>query len=210
MVAQIVCVVCSLSLEPSNTELTFHRFPTESTALIIKWQNALGSVLSRVPVDAIKDSVICSRHFTSEDFSFVDGKLILKSDAVPSVFPETKADSDHPPIHGSNFASTSTVNNMTVSRHYPRTTSTCTETTKIVTPSSIESLVLPMIDIDGELAKTSATVKMLVRQNKLLRLRVRRLKTVLKRMQKDDVLTDDYLDSLEVKVRAIFLLSPFR
>lgn len=201
MVAQIVCVVCSLSPEPSTTEITFHRFPVENSILIEKWQKALGSVLSDRPMDNFIDTLICSRHFISDDFSFIDGKLILKSNAVPSVFPSTKIVVDMPPLHGNNFASTSTVYHMTQSRNYPQATSTCTETSKVITPSIIENLRMPSILCVGDLKGTNECLNILTQENKLLKQRMKRVQILLKRMEKDNLLTNEYLDSLKTQVR---------
>lgn len=206
MVAEIVCVVCSLSSEPRTTEITFHRFPVDNSNLIEKWQIALGSILSDSPIETFKDTLICSRHFISDDFSFIDGKLILKSDAVPSVFPPIKHDADKPPTHGNNFASTSTVYNMTDSKNYPRTTSTYTETSKIISPSIIEALSLPKMTTGFDILESKAALNIVKQENKLLKRRLKRLQTFLKRMEHDNLLTTEYIDSLKPKVFAISLL----
>lgn len=163
MVAQIICVACSLAPEARFIEITFHKFPkaADNSALATAWKDALTASGKRHDGDLL-DIYICSRHFVSDDFEFTDGKLILKSDAVPSIFtplpieeqqkldekngttevksPERNSSifKDTPVTHGGNFAFTSTVNLLTTARNHILTLPTLTDTPKITTPSYTE------------------------------------------------------------------------
>lgn len=234
MVAQIICMVCSLSPEPTTTEITFHKFPRTNSSLIDAWKKALSGALERDLEIDLNDTYICSRHFTSNDFSFIDGKLILLPNAIPSVFPTNKPISndiqhannesiakepsdecnlndENPPTHGNNFASTSTINFMTISRNNFCTTSVCTETSKTMTPSIIEYVptvkdISDFEKINGKLSDNAKkalkdnriTIRAYKRRNAGLQGKIKKMHEIFKRMQRDNLLTDSYLDNLRV------------
>lgn len=205
MVAHITCTVCLTQWELCSPEITFHHFPIKNESQMNSWRSIL-TANTKIDFDP-KEAFICSRHFTSDDFSFIDGKLVLRDSAVPSLFPPKRSNSsqqisdERPPIHGSNFASTATVNYVTVSSNYPRATSSCTESTRIIAPSIYEISALKGIN---EISKSSnlATEK-LQKSNKNLRLKLKRLHLLLKRMKKDEILTGNYVDGLEQDVSFI-------
>lgn len=165
MVAKIICVACSLEPEVHTTEITFHKFPNnvENVELASAWANALSTNTEKSIDGNLKDIFICSRHFTSDDFEFVDGKLILKPGAIPSIFVPISAQNlslpkilqtqtssedtasnpdknwmDTPTTAGANFAWTSTINQMTTSRNNILTLPSLTDTPKVLTPSFTE------------------------------------------------------------------------
>lgn len=223
MVAQIICVVCSLAPDTTEktTEITFHRFPCDDNqSQIDAWRNAVTAAIGRDIEIELKNSYICSRHFTSDDFTFIDGKLILQSLAVPSVFlaktmggSNTDIDAhstdnqvETTPIHGSNFASTSTINFMTFSRNYPRTTSTCTETTKTTTPSHSEALPsgrdgLVSDDALKIIEANRIKINAYKRRTSVQQQKIKRMSNLLRQMRRDHLLTDEYMAQLSVRLR---------
>uniref|UniRef100_A0A6P7GMT3 THAP domain-containing protein 4-like n=1 Tax=Diabrotica virgifera virgifera TaxID=50390 RepID=A0A6P7GMT3_DIAVI len=65
-----------------NEKMKFHRFPTDPNRRKL-WLNAV----RRVNFIPSKTTVICEKHFTSEDYELnVYGNRMLKKSAVPSVF----------------------------------------------------------------------------------------------------------------------------
>lgn len=225
MVAQIVCVVCSLAPDTTEktSEITFHRFPCDDNQQQIDaWRIAVTAAIGSDIELELKNSFICSRHFTSDDFSFTDGKLILQSSAVPSVFltnamggSNTDIDThstdkkiEPPPTHGNNFASTSTINFMTFSRNYPRTTSTCTETTKSSTTSASEALPSGrdgIVDDDALklLEANRIEIKTHKRRISAQQLKIKRMSNLLRQLRRDNLLTDEYMVQLSVSRRRL-------
>lgn len=233
MVAQINCVACSLAPEITTTEITFHKFPdVENTALEAAWSKVLSINIEKSIDGNLKDIFICSRHFISDDFEFVDGKLILKGGAVPSIFPprqlkttaETLASSaklwqDVPTTHGANFAFTSTINQLTIARNHVATLTTSTDTPTILTSSFSEYI--PTISdinaferINGKLSDDAKkalkdsriTVRAYKKRNILLMRKNKTLTKLVAKMRDDNLLTNDYIQSLQVKlgIRSIF------
>lgn len=220
MVAQIICVVCSLAADTTEktTEITFHRFPCEENhTQIDAWRHAVTAAIGRDIEIELKNTYICSRHFTSDDFSFIDGKLILQSLAVPSVFllktssdsgndsHAMKMDAESPPAHGNNFASTSTINFMTFSRNYPRTTSTCTETTKTSTTSASESLPSGRDELVNDdtlkiLESNRIKINAYKRRTSVQQQKIKRMSNLLRQLRRDSLLTDEYMAELSVSL----------
>lgn len=218
MVAQIICVVCSLAPDTTEktTEITFHRFPCDDNQTQIDaWRHAVTAAIGRDIEIELKNSYICSRHFKSDDFSFIDGKLILQTSAVPSVFlaktmdrtsvgtDSSEAKVEPPPTHGNNFASTSTINFMTFSRNYPRTTSTCTETTKTMTPSAIVTLPSGRDGIVSDdalkiLEANRIQINAYQRRVSAQQQKIKRMSNLLRRLRRDNQLTDEYMAKLSV------------
>lgn len=240
MVAQIICVACSLAPEFNTTEITFHKFPNnvENVVLATAWKNALSTNTDKSIDGNLKDIFICSRHFTSDDFEFVDGKLILKPGAIPSIFipisaqdlskPKTlqsqtssedtasNADKDWldtPTTAGANFAWTSTINQLTTSRNNILTLPSLTDTPKILTPSFTEYIptasdINAFEKINGKLSNDAKkalkdsriTVRTYKKRNIQLQRKYKNLTKLVIKMRDDNLLTDDYIQSLQVNL----------
>lgn len=220
MVAQIICMVCALAPDSTEktTEITFHRFPCdENQSQIDAWRQAVTAAIGRDIEIELKNSYICSRHFKSDDFSFTDGKLILQTSAVPSVFlAKTMEGScvdidsngtkvEPPPTHGNNFASTSTINFMTFSHNYPRTTSTCTETTKSMMPSAIVTLPSGRDGIVNDdalkiLEANRIQINAYKRRLSVQQQKIKRMSNLLRQLRRDNQLTDEYMAKLSVSI----------
>lgn len=200
-----------------TSEISFHRFPCgdNNQHLIDVWRSAIHEAVGKTIEIELKEAYICSRHFTSDNFALSDGKTVLHSSAVPSVFAttgDTDVESDDkdkkpamPPVHGNNFASTSTINFMTISRNYPRTTSTCTETTKTSTTSASESL-QNASDVnmnDGVVQKITKKMQATKRRMLMQQRKLKRMSNLVRRMRSDNLLTDEYLAQLTVCLESL-------
>lgn len=237
MVSQVVCVVCSISPEPHTTEITFHKFPSaiEAPNVFNEWKKALASVISVESSELVlKDTYICSRHFTAIDFTFVDGKLILLKAAVPTRIIEehyssskkTKSSKEYEPSqHANNFASTLTKDFMTTSRSnlMVRSAMVSTETSRILTPTTAEFFTtmrnenLEKNDLNVkkteeskipdaiEAKVTDAEIKIVddvlpdpKKRNIDLEHKIQDFHKIFKRLRRDNLLTESYLDQLKV------------
>ncbi|KAJ8679567.1 hypothetical protein QAD02_015354 [Eretmocerus hayati] len=84
------CSVCGVERLPSgNTNRSFHKFP-KSVDLREKWFEAIGRRIS------YKTAVVCSDHFTREDFRpHSESRPLLKTDAIPSIIFRNHSSSCH-------------------------------------------------------------------------------------------------------------------
>lgn len=215
MVAQVMCLVCSISPEPQTTEITFHKFPNaiEASDIFAEWKKAL---CGAIPVDSnMSDSYICSRHFKVDDFAFVHGKLILLKNAIPSRI--LKDDYDNaskdrnnyePTAHSNNFATTLSKDNMTTSLKHLRSDMVCTETSRVLTPTVTE-YITKQASLDGKLVDSVAQeiLQATRKRNADLEIKIREFHKIFKRLRNDNLLTEIYVNQLEVCARRTILLS---
>ncbi|XDV31414.1 hypothetical protein PO909_034103 [Leuciscus waleckii] len=74
---------------PGNT-MIFHRIPTKNTDLMNRWLLVLG-IVPNTPVNTIKKYLVCSEHFTEDDYfekmqvATRTMKRVLKDTAIPSI-----------------------------------------------------------------------------------------------------------------------------
>lgn len=91
MVRRCVIDGCdSKSSNPDHKGVTFHSFPFDSKTREIWIENC------HIPADKniTKNILVCSRHFRRADFTSIkNGKFLLKSGSIPTVFPWKKPDS---------------------------------------------------------------------------------------------------------------------
>lgn len=222
MVSQVVCVVCSISPEAKTAEITFHKFPSaiELSEVFGEWKKALASVISVDSSELIlKDTYICSRHFTAKDFTFVDGKLILHKTAVPTRIIEehysssekTKSLNEYEPSqHASNFATTLTKDFMTTSRNnlMVRSAMVSTETSRVLTPTTAEIITTMRnekheendwkVNITEE-AKIEETISSDSKKRDIdLEHKIQDFHKIFKRLRRDNLLTESYMVQLKV------------
>lgn len=220
MVSQVICVVCSVLPEPRTTQITFYKFPkaSESPALFKTWKNALTEALSNERPELLDDSnlhdtYVCSQHFTASDFSFDNGKLVLKKDAVPTrvakclyeiaaekiqdIFSKEYAPSSH-----GNFASTVTNDFVTTSHHNLRSDLISTETSRALTPSVSACISFAKSRQDGIIfnisENDSGDILSAKKRHADLECKVESYEKIFKRLKSDNLLTESYVDKLKV------------
>lgn len=219
MVSQVICVICSILPEPKTTEITFHRFPNaiESPAAYKIWKNAFVDALTEEQPEILNDahlcdSFVCSRHFIATDFTFVNGKLVLIQNAVPTRITKNMYESIdinqlikttkeyEPSSRGDNFATTLMKNFVTTSRNHLHSDLVCTETSRALTPSVSEYIMSSKSKIDGVIGDT-VTVESLVNTRKRnidLEHKLESFERIFKLMRGDDLLSENYVQKLKV------------
>lgn len=226
MVSQVICVVCSTLPEPHTTQITFYKFPkaSEQSAMFKAWKSALSDALSHerpeLTEDAsLIDTFVCSRHFIASDFSFINGKLILLKDAIPSRIAKSLYESDdcnvndkitkeyEPSTRTNNFATTLTKDYVTTSHNnlHQRSDLISTETSRVLTPTVSEFFATARIKIDGpsmELApKLPVDTPPVSKKKRHISLehKIESFEKIFKRLRQDNLLTESYLEQLKVQ-----------
>lgn len=209
MVAQVMCLVCSVTPDVNTAEITFHKLPspTDAPEQLADWKKALQPVLS---IDgSMVDSYICSRHFQATDFAFVEGKLILLKIAVPSRIIKDDYDGSAkkiteyaPSANGNNFANTSTKDHMTTSLKHLRSDLVCTETSRVLTPTVSEYITSKPSSLDEQLrAEREGLLLATRKRNADLENKIQEFHKIFKRLHDDKLLTETYVDQLKVRWR---------
>lgn len=217
MVAQVVCVVCSVLPEPGTTEITFYKFPklSDQPTAFRAWKNVIADELSKERPELLDDSnlidtYVCSQHFTASDFSFEMGKLILLKNAIPSRITKKQcediSDKEHdlftkeytPSSHG-NFATSLTKNFMTTSHQNLRSNLISTETSRALTPSVSSSIAFAKSKFDDKLLyPTEDDILREKKRHADLEYKVESFGKIFKRLRSDNLLSESYMDKLKV------------
>ncbi|XP_055326505.1 uncharacterized protein LOC129580266 [Sitodiplosis mosellana] len=217
MVSQVVCVICSILPVQHTTEITFYKFPknTERSVLYKAWKTALLDVLAKERPElsddaSLNDTYICSRHFTASDFSFDNGKLVLKNESVPSriakdlyeVATSEKVDSIlpkeyEPSTRTNNFASTLMKDFVTTSHHNLRSDLISTETSRVLTPT-VSEYITSLTKMDGKSFADATSDKFNEHKRRIdLEHKIETYGKIFKRLRSDNLLTESYVDELK-------------